>query len=500
MQAERGVFMDRLTNSDYRKWFQPALIVAVLQKLVWAFVIGAAIGGCKPAATQVAAGMRFEPHPEPEPGIVHKDLPLLIDHTAITEPELHHFYTARNFTGAWLTQHRVLPVADSMLWIISNARLYGLDPEEYNFSEISKLLVDVRTEGAGKEKVDVLLTDALLTMARHLKNGRLIPNTNRLALQPAAADSAVVALLSDAVERNNVRKTLESLEPAHLQYVALKAELAKNYARLGQEDGPDQAGLDIIESRLRTLQVNMERWRWEASELPQRYILINIPAYTLKVYEGTDVVFASRVIVGARETPTPVLQSTIWRITIYPYWNVPQSIAVKEILPKQQKDTTYLRRNFYDVLDARGNVLDSRNVDWAAYSEKNFPYYIRQREGEENALGIIKFTFDNPYSVYLHDTNAKALFKREKRALSHGCIRLEKARELAYYLVKDDKVYSNPQTLEEYFNKRRRSEISLLYPMPIYVRYFTAEAADGEGLYFPDIYKKDKAQLGPGML
>jgi murein L,D-transpeptidase YcbB/YkuD len=237
--------------------------------------------------------------------------------------------------------------------------------------------------------------------------------------------------------------------------------------------------------------VNLERWRWE-SELPDRYLIVNIPAYQMKVVEQGKSVLESKVIVGKPETPTQRITSVIDRFTIYPYWHIPRKIAVGEMLPLIQRDMGYINRNNLDVLDRKGNILDPATLKWKSFHEDYFPVVLRQREGVDNSLGVIKFTFKNPYAIYLHDTNAKRLFKEEECALSHGCVRVEKARDLAFYLVKEDSILCTPEDLQQYLEIRHRMEIDIVNPIPVYIRYFTAEANADTVMFYEDIYKMDE--------
>jgi murein L,D-transpeptidase YcbB/YkuD len=133
-------------------------------------------------------------------------------------------------------------------------------------------------------------------------------------------------------------------------------------------------------------------------------------------------------------------------------------------------------------------------VDWSAYDADNFPFILRQREGSENTMGIIKFIFNNRYGVYLHDTNVRGLFAQPQRALSHGCIRVHKAVALARYLIKDDHVVS-PEDLDQYLMLQHRMEIRLIRPMPLYLQYFTCDVKDGEVVFYDDVYGKDQALI-----
>jgi murein L,D-transpeptidase YcbB/YkuD len=211
----------------------------------------------------------------------------------------------------------------------------------------------------------------------------------------------------------------------------------------------------------------------------------------LHVVQDDSIVFSSRIIVGTTETPTPQISSIIECFTIYPYWHVPRKIAVEEYLPVIQKDTSFIARNNFDILNRKGKVLNPDSIPWSTYHKNYFPVILRQREGEENSLGIVKFLFDNPYAVYLHDTNAKKLFRNSKRAFSHGCIRMERAIDLAHYLVTGS-ITKKSGVIEKYIKVRERHTVNLKPLMPVYIRYFTAETVNEKLHLYKDIYGKDR--------
>jgi murein L,D-transpeptidase YcbB/YkuD len=201
--------------------------------------------------------------------------------------------------------------------------------------------------------------------------------------------------------------------------------------------------------------------------------------------------FESKVIVGTTRNQTPVLDAFINSFTLYPYWQVPRRIAVNEILPHIKSDSTYLDAHHYEVIDIDGNLLDPLTLDWTSFNRNNFPVIIRQRQGSHNSLGIVKYSFSNPYGVYLHDTNAPRLFKNQKRSLSHGCIRLEKAKDLSYFLLERDSGNVYPEDLDQYYQLQKRLEVRLENPIPLYIRYLTSEYHEGELLFYDDIYNLD---------
>jgi murein L,D-transpeptidase YcbB/YkuD len=178
---------------------------------------------------------------------------------------------------------------------------------------------------------------------------------------------------------------------------------------------------------------------------------------------------------------------------IYPFWTVPYSIATKELLPILKRDTSYLRRKNFEVLDRNNIVVDPKTINWKKYSKTYFPWKLRQRIGDENSLGILKFNFENKYGVYLHDTDNRRLFGREMRSLSHGCVRLEKFLDFAQFLIREDSVKYPVDSLHADLLTEKQKYVYVRKPIPIYIRYFSAEADAHGGLYFfIDIYRKDE--------
>lgn len=184
------------------------------------------------------------------------------------------------------------------------------------------------------------------------------------------------------------------------------------------------------------IQETLNSYRWLNRFTADKRIIVNIPSATLLVVnpEG-NTLLSSRVIVGKPGTPTPIFSAGITGMVLYPYWNIPRSILIKEILPAVRKNPeATLEAMKLQVIDANGQIVAPSKVNWSV-SASAFPYRLRQSTGCDNALGLLKFTVNDPYDVYLHDTNSRTLFQKENRYLSHGCIRVEKPVELANLLL-----------------------------------------------------------------
>ena len=242
--------------------------------------------------------------------------------------------------------------------------------------------------------------------------------------------------------------------------------------------------------------LNMERWRWSKTPTEKQYVWVNIPKYEMMVVEKDTLVMKSRVIIGAPDHQTPLLKSTIRYFLIYPYWTVPFSIATKEILPILKRDTSYLRRKNFQVLDGNNQVVDHTKIKWKKYTKTYFPWRLRQNIGEDNSLGILKFNFENKYGVYMHDTDSRRLFNREMRAMSHGCCRLEKFMDFAKFLIRDDSVKYPVDSLYADTAKSIQKYVYIKKPIALYITYFTAEVDEYcELKYFIDVYKRDEKMM-----
>lgn len=416
-----------------------------------------------------------------------KSIPAFFDSTLIslktwsTKALVERFYRERKYFMAWFDSTGSTAAADSLIHFIRVSDRLGLIPGDYHLYEINQFL-RLPLSHANAVTLDLCLTDAFFSLWHHLKYGRLDAKT--LARIDFDVSHEPIASLNKAFKKKLFRAELEEQQPKHEQYISLLKALQLSLA---------QNSKDTIQIKRRNqLIATLERHRWHRS-LPEKSIRINVPSFKLRVVEGDSIMLESKVIIGKPDTPTPELLSMVRSFIIYPYWHVPKSI-LKEILPDIQQDTAFLKRHNYDVLDTAGKPVKISSVDWQAYDTKTFPYVLRQREGSENTMGVIKFVFRNNYGVYLHDTNVRRLFSKKNRALSHGCVRVHKAVDLARYLVKDNYIVS-PEDLDQYMQLQHRMEITLPKPVPVLLQYFTCESVNGNIEYFDDLYKKDQQLL-----
>ncbi|HYW16706.1 MAG TPA: L,D-transpeptidase family protein [Allosphingosinicella sp.] len=337
--------------------------------------------------------------------------------------------------------------AGELLRYVEGIGSEGLDPADYNMAALREA-IDSEDDGLSR-----LATSTFLKVASDLKFGH-VRDSGRVDWH-VKDDSWNVydqqALLDRAV-KGDVAEAFESLHPTHPQYAALKALLADK----------------SLDSRTRDrVRINLDRWRWLPQNLGSKYVIVNVPAYTVALVENGQTINRRRAVAGAIKTPTPSLSAVITGAIFNPWWEVPQSIT-PEVRGK---------KGYVAVKDDSGKV-----IRW------------RQPPGPSNALGRMKLVMGNPYAIYLHDTNAKNLFNRQARAFSHGCIRTEDAVGFAQTLLEGTDW--NRGKIDQILASGKATQANLAAPVPVYIVYFTVAAtSDGPPNSYADMYSRDGKAL-----
>ena len=239
--------------------------------------------------------------------------------------------------------------------------------------------------------------------------------------------------------------------------------------------------------------VNLERERWMNFPRGKSNVFVNQASYTVYLMDNGRASFETRAVIGKHnEDRTPEFYDEMTHMVVNPTWHVPRSIAGKEYLPIIRKDPGFLKRRNMVMISQSGKSVNPASVNLSGYTEKNFPFYIKQRPDPKNALGRVKFMFPNKYNIYLHDTPSKSLFNREVRAFSHGCVRLQKPFEFAHKLL--EKQTSNPKgAFDTWLKTGKEQYVNLAEPVPVYLTYRTAYFGDASNVsFYPDIYGRDK--------
>ena len=326
-------------------------------------------------------------------------------------------------------------------------------------------------------------------------------------------DTATLASLSfqlttEKEDRNLAWKQLQSglkglgYIDANTDSLGIRAAL-KNYQRTQNLNPDGRIGKATViafgqsqQEQLYHAQISLDRLR-QAPVKPKKYVSINLPSFELQFIADGALRAIHRVIIGKIEHPTPELSSKIYQIVSLPYWRVPSSIAKNEILPALKRNPNYLEKEHMRIYGAAKKEIDPKTVNWKNMGSNSFPYTIEQDPGPWNSLGLIKFEFSNQFSVYVHDTPSRSLFRQNFRSFSHGCMRADDPIELGKLFLTHDKIGKKtnevtPDSLQSLIDSNFHQKIPLLQAIPIFVTYQTV-TSDRNRLYFHlDLYRREQ--------
>jgi murein L,D-transpeptidase YcbB/YkuD len=243
------------------------------------------------------------------------------------------------------------------------------------------------------------------------------------------------------------------------------------------------------------LKVNMERFRWLPLQVSEKYIIVNIANFELDLIKGTDTLISMRAIVGKECRKTPVFNDRMTYIVFNPSWTVPPTILREDVIPQLLRGPGYLEKNNMKMLRNDGSELAYNEIDWSKISVDNFPYVVRQNPGSGNALGKVKFMFPNANNVYIHDTPSRGYFARDDRAISSGCIRVEKPFDLAVLLLSDNPDWL-PTHIRDAMQQDKEEAVRLKNPVDVELIYLTAWTDGKDRIQFrKDVYQIDAIVL-----
>ncbi len=339
------------------------------------------------------------------------------------------------------------------------------------------------------------LRDALARYRQLAKRGGWPTINSEVNLEYGQQDVAVAVLRRRLMTEGDLR--LQPVRSAQYFDQALKYAVERFQVRHGLKMdgvvGPDtRAALNVpVSRRIEEIKLNMERWRWLPRDLGQDYIMINTAGFELLVFEEGEPAFGMLVITGKPERPTPVIQGILHTIVLNPYWTLPRIIAVEDMLPIQKRNPHFFASKNIRVF-TDGEELDPALIDWSKINRRNFPYILRQDPGPGNALGRIKFLFNNNFNVYLHDTPSRRLFNESIRAFSSGCIRVQEPYKLASYLLRSQTKWTE-KTIRAAVLSGKNLRIPLQNKMIVYLVYLTAwVGTDGTISFHRDVYGLDQ--------
>ncbi|WP_344800962.1 L,D-transpeptidase family protein [Litoribacillus peritrichatus] len=257
------------------------------------------------------------------------------------------------------------------------------------------------------------------------------------------------------------------------------------------------------QSRIRQIAMNMKRWRYLPANLGQRYIMANMADYRLRVIDHGKTTLDMDIIVGRQSRRTPILVQTLKTLVLNPSWNIPPRIARTTYLPKAIKSPAYLQKQNIEIVQGFGRkrtIIDPFELDWENIDIKKFPYRLEQKPGARNSLGQVKFPLNNDFAIFLHDTSKPHLFNKPVKALSSGCVRLEKPHQLTEELLKYNPGWDK-RRISKVHRRKKTMYIGLKRETPVYLMYWTAWVDEQGTLQFrDDIYQRDLLSPNPASI
>lgn len=482
-----------------------------------------------------------------------KNTPHTIDRNFLEEASkgIKDFYSSNAFKTVWIEEKNRIALIES----IKDATNDGLLPSDYNLSKLEEFenKIDITEDQCAR--YDILLTQSFRKLANHLFKGKLTPYKvyNDWALPSKTFDSN--RMLTEALAKNDIKKTLEKCRPTHKMYVGLRegmiflnslpddknlkkidisaaiklkdsgnvvTDIKKRLVYWRDLDPADATGNvydrktmkavkhfqkrhglypdgvvststakalnTSLTARKQQLIANLERWRWFPYDFGKNALLINIPEYQLAVIEENDTIEMYKVVVGKPERRTPVLHAVLNNLVINPTWTVPPTILKEDLTPSASEDRSYFASHNMKIYKHR-DTIETLPEDWDPERADHYRYV--QGPGVNNALGLVKFNFRNSFSVYLHDTNHRELFKRGYRALSSGCVRVQDPLKLAGYVLEKEEADWTKEKLDEMIAEGETKNVSLNKATHVHQLYWTAWMDKGGLQFRNDIYNLD---------
>lgn len=460
-------------------------------------------------------------------------------------------YAKYEFNNFWLNDEAQLSKEGySFIELLHDANSFGLNTGHYSLKHIDSLIGNSENNSdniAHLAFLDFTLTKNYIKFANHLHNGYIKENSyfTELKTNFDTIDFNKIMVKGELVEN------LLEVQPKHKEYVRLQNaltiflknnvisdtiisipnfrkdsikayEITKSILIKKQYIDSSASGSDLI-AAVKLFQtdngltpdgligkytsqmleyssssiyfqaaITLEKWRW-IEDWGQNYFFANIPEFTFKVYEHDSILINNRTVVGTFHTQTPEIDSKLNYFIVNPEWYVPYSITTGELIPKMKKDPTYLTRNNYAISSSGVTITD---IDWENANPATFKYKIKQKSGGSNALGRVKFIFDNKHSVYFHDTPSKSFFNKEIRSYSHGCVRLQDPFDVAEYVVSREQKDGWADLLDTVRVKKITKTFTPAMEYPIHIGYFTSSGDENQKLKtLIDIYQKNDTLL-----
>lgn len=387
-----------------------------------------------------------------------------------SDPMVQEFYAANNSTLFWVSSKKNIKNANKWLIEMELAKSFGFVSDKLQIDQVRVALLNKKSiDTSLKDSTDQQMTGLVLNFLKELQQGNIKFDYDEVYI---SRDSVYIYQLLNSDTGESVSTFVSGLESKDPDYWVLKNYLNDS---ITSNDSLKYKSILLALNYRKYLTVNHQ----------SEYLFVNIAAAEAIYFKNDIPAMKMRTVPGTKSKPTPTIASYITGFVTFPSWNVPHQIAVMELLPKIQADSTYLVKHNFEVVDGKGVAVDDSLLNWKTYTAKNFPFYFRQSTGSGNSLGVIKFNLLNPFSIFLHDTSNKTSFSNDYRFLSHGCIRLENPVGLANVLLPDTLNFK-----ELLAGKKNTKSNTIMLPkkIPTYIVYNTANVLNNQVTFLPDVY------------
>lgn len=388
------------------------------------------------------------------------------------------FYEERENSPLWVTESGWTTSAEAVIDEFKKAGDWGLDASDFAIPTLATAedeALDLSDGAIADAEVTLALT--ILKYARYARGGRIVDPTillnSNLDRKPQLRDPEVV--IRDITTTDEPDAYLRALHPSHPQFEKLRqAYLATQNRSLAKK-----------------LQANMEAWRWMPDDLGELHILANVPEFMVHLVKNGERIHSERVVVGEVGKQTTIFTRNLKTIVFKPMWRVPESIKVRELWPDLRRGGRMFREHGLELETKDGQPLDYRTIDWSQADIRD--YDVVQPPGPKNVMGVVKFTFPSQHTIFMHDTIDKWMFRRTRRTLSHGCLRLRNPMRLVELVLSEDKGWDAARVNQVFQEGPRNNEIVIDSKIPVHLVYFTAWIDDAGKVHrYADVYGHEK--------
>ena len=397
------------------------------------------------------------------------------------------FYEAHGGSLLWVGNGTLNAKADGLIMELSKAADYGLDANDFAPPQ-AKPGTGLQSDESNLAALEMDLTLTALRYARFARGGRIMHPAQDLSSYldraPQLMDPNLT--LKELAATNDASAYLRALHPKHPQFEKLRQ---KYLAARGEMTY--RKSTKPLSAEAKRLLANMEQWRWMPADMGDLYVWNNIPEYMLRVSKDGQIIHTERIVAGLIDKQTPIFSRPMRKIVFRPKWKIPESIKVREIWPSLVSGGGIMNRFGLRIETKDGQVVPTKSVDWTKEDIRN--YEVIQPPGPHSILGNLKFSFPNPHTVYMHDTQDKYMFAASQRTYSHGCMRVRNPAKLAEVLLAADKGWDAARVEELVKSGPLDNEVALERKIPVHITYFTAWVEDdGKVKTFRDVYGHER--------